>query len=82
MALAFFGLAVFVALVQLLVKRSYLVLTRDGFQMFGIRKSRLIPWPEGGAFTAYTPPTLMFAWLPMRINDWARKWCYSITGPT
>ena len=72
-ALVFFSLAVLVALFQLLTKRSYLALTRDGFQIFGIRKSRLIPWSEVGAFTAYMPPTLVFAWLPRRINDLGPK---------
>jgi len=72
-ALVFFGLVVPVALFQLLTNRSYLLLRPDGFQMYGIRKSRLIPWSEVGTFTAYSPPTLMFAWLPKRINSLGPK---------
>jgi energy-coupling factor transporter transmembrane protein EcfT len=72
-AVPFFGLGVPLALFQLLTNRSYLLLTRDGFQMFGIRKSRLIPWSEVAAFTAYIPPTLVFAWLPKRIRDLGPK---------
>jgi hypothetical protein len=70
---AFFGLAVIVALFQLLTRRSYLALTRDGFQMVGIRKSRLIPWSEVDTFTAYTPPTFVFTWLPRKINEMGPK---------
>ena len=68
-ALIFFGLGVLVFLFQALTNASYLLLTRDGFQMHGIRKSRLIPWSEVGAFAAYIPPTLLAAWLPKRINN-------------
>lgn len=72
-AVAFFGLGVLVTVVQLLIKGSYLVLSRDGFQMFGIRKSRLIPWSEVRVFTPYTPPNLASAVLPRRINDLGPK---------
>jgi len=67
-ALVFFGLAVAVALFQLLTNRSYLLLQRDGFQMFGIRKSRLIPWSEVAAFTAVTLQNPVLDLLPKWIR--------------
>lgn len=64
----FFGLAVPVALFQLLTNRSYLLLQPDGFQMFGFRKSRLIPWSQVRVFTAMTIPNPVLDALPR----WAR----------
>ena len=71
-ALVFFGLAVPVVLFQLLTNRSYLLLTRDGFQMIGFRKSRFIPWSEVGAFTAWTFPNPVLAMFPKWIRDVGR----------
>jgi energy-coupling factor transporter transmembrane protein EcfT len=68
-ALVFFGLAVPVALFQLLTNRSYLLLQRDGFQMYGIRKSRLIPWSDVEAFTAVTLQNPVLYALPTWIRS-------------
>jgi len=67
-ALVFFGLAVPLALFQLLTNQSYLLLRDDGFQMYGIRKSRLVPWSEVGPFTAMTLPNPLLAPLPKWIR--------------
>lgn len=58
-AVIFFGLAAAVALFQVVTNRSYLLLTRDGFQMYGLRKSRLIPWSDVGSFVAVSLPNPM-----------------------
>lgn len=68
-AVIFFSLGVVVALFQLLTKRSYLVLTADGFQMSGIRKSRVVAWSDVRGFTATTMPNPALAWLPRSIRD-------------
>jgi len=67
-ALVFFALAVPIALFQLLTNKSYLLLKADGFQMHGIRKSRLIPWSEVGTFTAMTLPNPVLALIPKWIR--------------
>jgi len=68
-AMVFFGLGVPVALFQLLTGKSYLLLTREGFEMRGIRKSRRIPWSEVSAFAAWTLVNPVLALLPRGIRD-------------
>ena len=51
----FFGLGAVLLLFQAVSNRSYLLLTRDGFQMSGIRKTRVIPWSDVTSFVAVKP---------------------------
>lgn len=50
----FFGLGAAVSLINAATNQSYLLLTRDGFQMHGIRKTKMIPWSDLAAIGVTT----------------------------